>query len=120
MPMYVRMSIKGGASLLLFADCRCIRNNRRERMAKNQEGISLIPTRFQHPEIPISVATLIIDGKRLTSAFYKQITEADLIAENTGELRGDPIGYFHLHSKACPEVQHTHVLWATETELHLA
>src|ERR1700674_5343592 len=88
-------------------------------MAKHQEGISLIPTRFQHAEIPISVATLIIDGKRLTSAFYKQITEADLIDEGTGELRGDPLGYFHLHSKACPEVSHTHVLWATETELHL-
>jgi len=89
-------------------------------MAKHQEGISLIPTRFQHAEIPISVATLIIDGKRLTPAFYKQITEADLIDEGTGALRGDPLGYFHLHSKACPEVPHTHVLWATETELHLA
>jgi hypothetical protein len=89
-------------------------------MAKHQEGISLIPTRFQHAEIPITVATLIIDGKRLTSAFYKQITEAALIDEGTGALRGEPLGYFHLHSKACPEVPHTHVLWATETELHLA
>lgn len=87
---------------------------------KHQEGISLIPTRFEHVEIPISVATVLVDGKRLTQAFYKQITETDLIDEETGALRGDPLGSFHLHSKTCPETPHTHVLWATETELHLA
>src|ERR1700676_3783185 len=89
-------------------------------MAKHQEGIALIPTKFQQDEIPITVATLAIDEKRLTSAFYKQITEAHLIDEDTGALRGDPLGYFHLHSKACPEVSHTHVLWTTGPELHLA
>jgi hypothetical protein len=89
-------------------------------MAKNTRGMSLFPSGIESESLPIAVATLIVDGKRLTPAFYKQITEADLIAEDTGELRGLPLGYFHLHTKSCPEKAHTHVLWGTETELHLA
>lgn len=89
-------------------------------MAKNTGGVSLFPSGIEPESLPIVVATLVVDGKRLNSAFYKQITEADLIAEDTGELRGRPLGYFHIHAKSCPEIAHTHVLWGTETELHLA
>jgi hypothetical protein len=89
-------------------------------MTRQQKGISLVQTRFEQVEIPITVVTILVDGKRLSPAFYKQISEADLIDDSTGELRGEPLGYFHLHSKACPEVQHTHVLWTTGAELHLA
>jgi hypothetical protein len=89
-------------------------------MTRQQKGMPLVPKRFEQVEIPISVATILVDGARLSPAFYKQITEADLIDESTGELRGEPLGYFHLHSKTCPETQHRHVLWTTGTEVHLA
>jgi hypothetical protein len=89
-------------------------------MTKSTRGVTRFPSGIELDSLPITVATLVIDGKRLNSAFYKQITEADLIVESTGELRGLPLGYFHLHAKSCPDRAHTHVLWATETELHLA
>src|SRR5690349_8808884 len=70
--------------------------------------------------LPLAIRTLTINGKRLTPAFYKQISEADLIDETTAELRGAPLGHFHLHTKECPDVLHRHVLWGFETQLHLA
>jgi hypothetical protein len=89
-------------------------------MAKSTRGVTRFPSEIEPESLPIAMTTLLIDGKRITSAFYKQITESDLVEEGTGELRGSPLGYFHLHSKTCPEVAHIHVLWGTETELHLA
>jgi hypothetical protein len=89
-------------------------------MAKNTRGVTRFPSEIEPESLSIAVTTLVIDGKRITSAFYKQITESDLVEEGTGELRGSPLGYFHLHTKSCPEIMHTHVLWGTETELNLA
>jgi hypothetical protein len=83
------------------------------------EGV-LLPVGFETVSLPIAVTTLVVDGKRPNASFYKQITEADLVAEETGELLGLPLGYFHLHTKACPEVVHKHVLWGRERELHLS
>jgi hypothetical protein len=70
--------------------------------------------------LPLAVRTLTVNGKRMTTAFYKQISEADLIDETTAELRGAPLGHFHLHTKECADVPHRHVLWGLETQLHLA
>ena len=78
------------------------------------------PGRSRSKFLSLAVRTLMINGKRMTPAFYKQISEADLIDEHTAELRGVPLGYFHLHTKECPQLPHKHVLWAVETKLHLA
>jgi len=69
--------------------------------------------------LPLAVRTLVINGKRLTPAFYKQILEEDLIGESTADLRGI-LGYSHLHTKECPALPHKHVLWGLETKLCLA
>lgn len=70
--------------------------------------------------LPLAIRTIVINGKQLSPAIYKQLTEADLIDEWTGELRGIPFGYFHIHGKTCPEAPHKHVLWGSERVLHLA
>src|SRR5487761_433139 len=69
--------------------------------------------------LPIAVRTITVNAKQLTPAFYKQLTEEPIIDEHTGELRGFPLGYYHVHAKTCPEVPHKHVLWSTEREPHL-
>lgn len=62
--------------------------------------------------LPVSLCTLIIDGKRLSSALFKQITTEPLIDEETGEVRGEAIGWLNIHQpKECPEFPHWHVLW---------
>lgn len=78
------------------------------------------PQGVEEEFLTVVVRTLTVNGKRLTPAFYKQISEADLIDENTGDLCGVPLGYFHLHTKECPDIPHKHVLWSMETKLHLA
>ncbi len=66
---------------------------------KNATGLIGVETEA----LPIAVLVVTIDKKRLTSALYKQLTEEDVIDEETGELRGIPIGYFNLHPKeGCP------------------
>jgi hypothetical protein len=78
----------------------------------------LVPA--QNPQVaitplPLAVKTLIIDGKRMTAAFFRQIVEQDLINEHTGELQGIPLGYVNVHQKdTCPECPHRHVLWMQE------
>jgi hypothetical protein len=61
--------------------------------------------------LPVSLCTLTIDGKRLSSALFKQITTEQLIDEETGEVRGRAIGWLNIHQPSCPEFPHLHVLW---------
>lgn len=62
--------------------------------------------------LPVSLCTLTIDGKRLSSTLFKQITTEPLIDEETGEVQGEAIGWLNLHQpKECPEFPHWHFLW---------
>ena len=61
--------------------------------------------------LPVSLCTLTIDGKRLSSALFKQITTEQLIDEETGEVRGRAIGWLNIHQPSCPEFSHLHILW---------
>lgn len=62
--------------------------------------------------LPVSLCTLTIDGKRLSSTLFKQIITEQLIDEETGEIQGKAIGWLNIHQpKECPEFPHLHVLW---------
>jgi hypothetical protein len=70
--------------------------------------------------LPITVSTVTIDGKRLSSSVLKQIVVEPLLDEESGELRGIPIGWVNVHQKDCPAYQHLHVLWMRDHALRLA
>jgi hypothetical protein len=80
----------------------------------------------EHPGVekealPLAMLTVTIDQKRLTPAIFKQFAEEDVVDEETGELRGTPVGYFNIHPKeGCPEGPHKHVLWGKGTHLRMA
>jgi len=77
--------------------------------------------RVEEEQLPLAIRTLTINGKRMTAAFYRQIIEEDLIDEETGELRGTPLGFVHLHQKeSCPDCPHRHILWMGEQGLRHA
>lgn len=84
-----------------------------------RQGVILLPDGVEKRSLPISVQTVVVDGKRMTPAFYKQLTEKRILNEKTGDLNGFPLGYFHLHTKECPQEEHTHLLWGSGTHLHL-
>lgn len=68
----------------------------------------------QHVEViavPLAICTLMVDGKRLSPSIFKQIVPEPLIDEETGQGRGEPIGWINIHQRDCPEYQHWHVVW---------
>lgn len=70
--------------------------------------------------LPITISTVTIDGKRISPSVFKQIAVESLIDEESGELRGIPIGWINVHQKDCPEHHHLHILWVHEHALRLA
>lgn len=86
---------------------------------KRREGEARTQSHVE--SLPLAILTLSIEQKRLTPAVYKQIIEEDIIDEETGDLRGTPVGYFNIHAKeGCPQFPHKHVLWGNGTRLRLA
>ena len=70
--------------------------------------------------LPITISTITIDGKRLSPSVFKQIAVESFIDEESGELRGIPIGWVNVHQKDCPEYHHLHVLWMRGQALRVA
>src|SRR5258708_17349485 len=70
--------------------------------------------------LPITISTITIDGKRLSPPVFKQIAVEALIDEESGELRGIPIGWVNVHQKDCPEYDHLHILFLRDHALRLA
>jgi hypothetical protein len=71
-------------------------------------------------ELPVMIKTLVIDGKRMTTSFFKQIALEGIIDEATGDVRGTPLGWLNIHQKDCPDEAHLHVLWTRGSALRLA
>lgn len=71
-------------------------------------------------ELPITIKTLVIDGKRMTASFFRQIAVEGIIDEETGNMRGTAIGWLNIHQKDCPSEAHLHVLWTQGSALRLA
>jgi hypothetical protein len=87
-----------------------------------QKGKDMVPQRRQVEVValPITISTLMIDGKRLSASIWKQIAVEPLLDEESGELRGMPLGWVNVHQKECPIAFHLHVLWMRENALRLA
>lgn len=77
--------------------------------------------RVEEEQLPLAIKTLTVNGRHMTLPFYRQIIEEDLVDEETGELRGTPLGFVHLHQKEnCPHCPHRHILWMGEQGLRSA
>jgi hypothetical protein len=65
----------------------------------------------------VEVRTLTISGKQVTLAVFRQLLEADLIAED-GTLNGVPWGTVNYHPDKCADgSKHWHIVWQRGSDL---
>jgi hypothetical protein len=80
----------------------------------------VVPITVQSAEIrtaAVEVRTLLISGKQVTLAVFRQLREEPLIADD-GALNGVPWGIVNYHPDKCADgPDHTHVVWQRGSEL---
>jgi len=89
-------------------------------MGKSTQDSDAGPTSIEAIDIPLMIKTLVIDGKRMTASFFRQLASEGIIDEETGNMRGTPLGWLNIHQKDCPSEAHLHVLWTRGSALRLA
>lgn len=66
----------------------------------------------------VEVKTLTISGKQVTQSVFRQLQEAELVAED-GTLNGVPWGFVNYHPDKCEKdsIRHLHVIWQRGSDL---
>ena len=67
----------------------------------------------------VEIRALIVSGKQVTLAVFRQLDDEDLIVWHEGEfvLAGIPWGRVNYHPDQCNATNHFHVVWQKEDQL---
>ena len=79
------------------------------KVLKAQEAV-LLP-------VQVTVQALMIAGKQMTLAVFRQLPREPLIDYSTVTLQGIPWGYVNYHNKDCGCEKHLHIVWQRGNEL---